>query len=310
MPAQVSGCLLGLNVGGVLEIANTFAYRRHDSEGMDDVLFQKTMLRCLAAVGVDRNVIGWYQSTPFADFCSKDLVATQFDFQAALPGSVCLMYDPMTAGSGSLGIRALRLTDKFTSRFSSSNDAAKSADGKSVLASGIFTEVPVRIHQNPVMEALLLDMAAPRAGESGDLETSAAAGDLDCDSERLELNAQAYLDKHLSLLSEQVDSMAELVVAAQVWERKGGILAKQQDDFRAKRREDNARRAAKGQKPLPERDETEECFKPLPEAADVETIEALLSAAQAGAYCREMGRMTSRNFGKVFLAGALQAKAE
>ena len=205
-------------------------------------------------------------------------------------------------------MRAFRLTDEFTTRFSGADEAGRAAAGAPILASGIFTEIPVRLHQNPVMEALLFDLAAARAGEeAAPLASAASAGDLDCDAERLELNAQAYLDKHLSLLSDQVDSMAELVVAAQVWERKAGIAAKQRREFEAGRAEENTRREAKGQKALPLRDDTAECFKPLPEAADVETIDALLATAQAGAYCREMGRMTSRNFGKVFLAGALQA---
>lgn len=322
MPSMATGCLLGLNVGGVLEVANCFAFKR-DDDG-DSSSFQNTMMSCLKAVGIDGNMAGWYQSTPFATVCTKDLVATQYDFQREIPGSVVVIYDPTAAGTGSLALKALKLSDAFMKRFSTAAAAGSDAAGAPLLASGVFVEVPVRLHQNPVMAALLADVSAPRAASAAGAGASAAAedaadrasdadaamplaGGVDCDLDRLELNAQAYLDKHLHLLSEQVEEMAELTVSAQVWERKEAILARQRSDFEAKRRVENAKRKEKRQAALPMRDPSLECFAPLPTAARVEKLDALLSAAQAGVYCKEMGHLAARNFGKLFLASALQA---
>jgi translation initiation factor 3 subunit H len=326
MPAMVAGCLVGLNVGGTLEVSNCFGYKREESGEEDTVLFQKELLHCLREVGLDSNDVGWYLSTPFSSVCTHDLVATQHYYQSDVPGSVVIVYDPTSAGAGSLSLKALRLTDSFFALYrGDAGAAASAAAGSPLLSSGVFEEVPLRVHVNPMMSALLFDIAAPTdAGSESKIVTGAdprlsgafareacgmlpVEGDVDCDLDRLEVTPQAYLEKYLTHLSESVEEMSELIVAAQVWDRKEAQLQKQRAEFEEVRRRENELLTKAGTKPLPMHDPSLDCFKPMHPDAHTERRDALLMAAQASLYCREIGHIASRNFGKLFLAGALHA---
>ncbi|MCL7032414.1 hypothetical protein MKW94_020103, partial [Papaver nudicaule] len=57
-PALVTGQLLGLDVGSVLEVTNCFP-------------FPLEMMRCLREVNVDNNTVGWYQSTLLGSFQTR-----------------------------------------------------------------------------------------------------------------------------------------------------------------------------------------------------------------------------------------------
>ncbi|KAH1121097.1 hypothetical protein J1N35_004257 [Gossypium stocksii] len=61
-PALVTGQLLGLDVGSVLEVINWFSFpiREEDEEIEDDgANYQLEMMRCLREVNVDNNIVGW-----------------------------------------------------------------------------------------------------------------------------------------------------------------------------------------------------------------------------------------------------------
>ncbi|KAK1281889.1 Eukaryotic translation initiation factor 3 subunit H [Acorus calamus] len=61
-PALVTGQLLGLDVGSVLEVTNCFPFpiREEDEElEADGANYQLEMMRCLREVNVDNNTVGW-----------------------------------------------------------------------------------------------------------------------------------------------------------------------------------------------------------------------------------------------------------
>jgi translation initiation factor 3 subunit H len=65
-PALVTGQLLGLDVGSVLEVTNCFPFpmREDDEEAdADGANYQLEMMRCLREVNVDNNTVGWYDKT-------------------------------------------------------------------------------------------------------------------------------------------------------------------------------------------------------------------------------------------------------
>lgn len=100
-------------------------------------IYVTSMLRCMRDVNVDNNNVGWYQSTymnSWLDFDSPT-IATQFQFQESVPMSVCLVYDPVRTMSGSVYLKAYRLTDKFMTKY------------RKHLESGMhgFTEVDLKV---------------------------------------------------------------------------------------------------------------------------------------------------------------------
>lgn len=70
-------------------------------------------MRCLRAVNVDNNTVGWYQSTYLGSFINDALIETQFNYQENIPQSVCIIYDPLRTAQGQLSLRAVRLTERF-----------------------------------------------------------------------------------------------------------------------------------------------------------------------------------------------------
>ncbi|KDO44069.1 hypothetical protein CISIN_1g034084mg [Citrus sinensis] len=59
-PALVTGQLLGLDVGSVLEVTNCFPFPEEDEEiEADGANYQLEMMRCLREVNVDNNTVGW-----------------------------------------------------------------------------------------------------------------------------------------------------------------------------------------------------------------------------------------------------------
>ncbi|KAL5723778.1 zeta-carotene isomerase [Ranunculus cassubicifolius] len=61
-PALVTGQLLGLDVGSVLQVTNCFPFpTRDDDEELeaDGANYQLEMMRCLREVNVDNNTVGW-----------------------------------------------------------------------------------------------------------------------------------------------------------------------------------------------------------------------------------------------------------
>ena len=83
------------------------------------------MLRCMRDVNVDNNTVGWYQSTCMNSWLDPEgpSVITQFQFQESVPKSVCLVYDPVRTSSGSVYLKAYRLTDKFMAKYKHHNES-------------------------------------------------------------------------------------------------------------------------------------------------------------------------------------------
>ncbi|CAB4263602.1 unnamed protein product [Prunus armeniaca] len=94
-PALVTGQLLGLDVGSVLEVTNCFPFpiREEDEEiEADGANYQLEMMRCLREVNVDNNTVGWYQSTLLGSFQTVELIETFMNYQLIESGQAIGMY--------------------------------------------------------------------------------------------------------------------------------------------------------------------------------------------------------------------------
>ncbi|PKU76751.1 Eukaryotic translation initiation factor 3 subunit H [Dendrobium catenatum] len=92
-PALVTGQLLGLDVGSVLEITNCFPFptREEDDENeADGANYQLEMMRCLREVNVDNNTVGWYQSTLLGSYQTVELIETFMNYQIKVSNSALI----------------------------------------------------------------------------------------------------------------------------------------------------------------------------------------------------------------------------
>ncbi|PPS01480.1 hypothetical protein GOBAR_AA19199 [Gossypium barbadense] len=115
-PALVTGQLLGLDVGIVLEVTNCFPFpiREEDEEiEADGANYQLEMMRCLREVNVDNNTVGWYQSTILGSYQTVELIETFMNYQENIRRCVCIIYDPSRSNQGVLALKALKLSDSF-----------------------------------------------------------------------------------------------------------------------------------------------------------------------------------------------------
>ncbi|KAI3798527.1 hypothetical protein L1987_33804 [Smallanthus sonchifolius] len=115
-PALVTGQLLGLDVGSVLEVTNCFPFpiREEDEEiEADGANYQLEMMRCLREVNVDNNTVGWYQSTLLGSYQTVELIEIFMNYQENIRRCVCIIYDPSKSNQGVLALKALKLSDSF-----------------------------------------------------------------------------------------------------------------------------------------------------------------------------------------------------
>lgn len=77
------------------------------------------MMRCLRAVNVDNNTVGWYRSAHLGNFVDLNLIETQYSYQSSLSEhSVVLIHDvSKSTAQSNLSLRAFRLQREFMKAF-------------------------------------------------------------------------------------------------------------------------------------------------------------------------------------------------
>ena len=117
VPAFATGQLLGLALRGAMEVTNCFP-RLDEEDAQDAESYQINMMKCLRRVNADTNTVGWYR-TAFLGSCFNDsMIESQLAYQSDIKNSVVLVYDPLaSATSGTLALKAYRLSDDFMSKY-------------------------------------------------------------------------------------------------------------------------------------------------------------------------------------------------
>lgn len=191
LPSMVTGSLLGLTVGDVLEVTCAFPFPsqgKNDSDEDMSAQYQLEMMKMLREVNVDNNCVGWYQSMLLGSYSTASLVENQLMYQTDLsPNAVLILFDPLQSHyNGQLVIRAYRLTEEAVKCLNSSKSA------NFISPSAIFEEIPVSITNNGLARALLYDLAATQESTS----------------QQLNLDYAPFLEKNLEHLSSWVDDLA------------------------------------------------------------------------------------------------------
>jgi len=135
-PTTATGSLVGMDVNGVLQITNSFAFPAVDAPAQDghqdqysnlaaaaprakaNTAYQNEMIKFLREVNVDANNVGWYTSTSMGNFINGSTIENQVFYQKEMnERTVALVHDVSRSSQGALSIRAFRLSPTFMTAF-------------------------------------------------------------------------------------------------------------------------------------------------------------------------------------------------
>ncbi|KAG6408366.1 hypothetical protein SASPL_131371 [Salvia splendens] len=318
-PALVTGQLLGLDVGSVLEVTNCFPFpiREEDEEvEAEGANYQLEMMRCLREVNVDNNTVGWYQSTLFGSFQTGELIETFMNYQENIRRCVCIIYDPSRANQGVLALKALKLSDTFMELYRTNNFKGEKLREKNLSFVDIFEEIPgceacslspnrIKVSNSALISAFMTELEA---------DTPVTQ----CDYDRLQLSTSPILERNVEFLIECMDDLSMEQQKFQFYYRNLSRQEAQKQAWLQKRRAENAARKNAGEEPLPEEDPTNPLFKPIPEPS---RLDSFLITNQIANYCNQINGysikllqvglsllVAGQSFSRLYLMKALHEK--
>ncbi|KAF4378432.1 hypothetical protein F8388_021626 [Cannabis sativa] len=197
-PALVTGQLLGLDVGSVLEVTNCFPFpiREEDEEiEAEGANYQLEMMRCLREVNVDNNTVGWYQSTLFGSYQTVELIETFMNYQENIKRCVCIIYDPSRSNQGVLALKALKLSDAFMELHRKKNFTGETLREKNLSWVDIFEEIPIKVSNSALISAFMTELEA---------DTPVTQ----CDYDRLQLSTGPFMERNMEFLIECMDDLS------------------------------------------------------------------------------------------------------
>ncbi|KAH0638289.1 hypothetical protein KY289_038204 [Solanum tuberosum] len=291
-PALVTGQLLGLDVGSVLEVTNCFPFpvREEDEEiEAEGANYQLEMMRCLREVNVDNNTVGWYQSTLFGSYQTVELIETFMNYQENIKRCVCIIYDPSRSNQGVLALKALKLSDSFMELYKSNNFTGEKLREKNLSWVDIFEEIPIKVSNSALISAFMTELEP---------DTPVTQ----CDYERLQLSTNPYLERNVEFLIECMDDLSMEQQKFQFYYRNLSRQQAQQQAWLQKRRTENMARKAAGEELLPEEDPSNPVFKPLPEPS---RLDSFLITNQISNYCNQINGVAGQSLSRLHLMKAL-----
>jgi translation initiation factor 3 subunit H len=297
LPTMVAGSLLGLDVGGALEITYSYAFPGQKTESdaaegvsdLDGAEYQMEMMKMLRDVHVDNNCVGWYQSMYMGTMCTNDVVNYQYSYQSSeelSDNSIVIMYDPIQSRKGTLVMKAFRLSEKFM-------ELRRNKVNRYITPGDILEELPLKIKNIGYVSAFLRCLQDSHKNE------------LDCEFEALSLAAgENTTEKHLELIGATVD---ELLTEQQEYQKYSGSSSKiRQEQIRwlNKRIQDNAEARENG---LPEEplNLKQSGLRPLPDAPA--RADHLLMLGQLDRYCGQVNDHVDNNVHRLLLTTQLNA---
>eukprot|EP00878_Enallax_costatus_P002206 GHUV01002377.1.p1 GENE.GHUV01002377.1~~GHUV01002377.1.p1 ORF type:complete len:333 (+),score=120.44 GHUV01002377.1:148-1146(+) len=290
LPNVVTGQLLGLDVGQTMEVTDCFPFPsvEEDLESASGQNYQQEFLRCLREVNVDNNTVGWYQSSTLGAYQTQEMIETFISYHDSIKKCVCIVYDPQKSQRGQVSLCAVRLKESFIDLFKEQKLTGKDLREAGVSWKDVFVEIPIKIHNSSLAQALIADLNPAAGATTGDLE-------------RLNLGNAAYLTKNMDNLIECMDDLLAEQQKVSMYHRN---VARQQQQMAAwlqKRKQENIARRAAGEEALPEEDPA--LFKPIPEPA---ALDQYLVTNQIASYCDMLGAAAEKGMAKLYMVQGLQ----
>jgi len=285
LPDTVTGQLLGLDFATTLEVTNCFPFpsrsEDHEEEADDaGAEYQIDMMRCLRVVNVDNNTVGWYTSAYLGAFLNEGVIETQYNYQATIKKCVVIVFDPFKTSQGLLSLRAYRLTQPFMDLYKQQNFTKESLEEASLTFKDILEEIPIKIHNMHLVNALLYDL------KTKDTTTATCF-------ERLNLSTNPFLEKNLEFLTDCLDDLSVEQGKFQMYQK---ALQRQQTQMQAYLQ----KKKAEGEEP---EEDLSHMFKPITQPS---RLESLLITNQINNYCEQVNQFAGTGFTKLFLYGGMQ----
>ncbi|CAO3608524.1 unnamed protein product [Cunninghamella blakesleeana] len=231
-PSDVTGQLLGLDEKGVLEVTNCFPFPSDDDESAS-AQYQLDMMRCLRAVNVDNNTVGWYRFAHLGNFVDLNLIETQYSYQSSLSEhSVVLIHDvSKSTAQSNLSLRAFRLQKDFMKAFEAKKFTTESLAEAKLSFSNIFEELPVEVHNSHLVTLMLHNIEMPKLNidrlESLSTFASQKKTQTEIEASRplapnfdvLDLELDPFMQKNLQYLLDCSDAQQQEQNNYQYWQR-------------------------------------------------------------------------------------------
>ncbi|CAO3616100.1 unnamed protein product [Cunninghamella echinulata] len=309
-PSDVTGQLLG-----VLEVTNCFPFPSNDDESAS-AQYQLDMMRCLRAVNVDNNTVGWYRSAHLGNFVDLNLIETQYSYQSSLSEhSVVLIHDvSKSTAQSNLSLRAFRLQKEFMKAFEAKKFTTESLAEAKLSFSTIFEELPVEVHNSHLVTLMLHNIEMPKLDinrlESLSTFASQKKTQTEIEASRplapnfdvLDLELDPFMQKNLQYLLDCSDAQQQEQNNYQYWQRSVAREQAKMQGWLTKRRQENAYRVAQGQKPLPE-DEVNTLFK-LPQ--EPSRLDSMILSAQMHNFTKQLNQFAGPSLARLYSIQELQ----
>ncbi|KAJ9205942.1 hypothetical protein DTO166G4_7558 [Paecilomyces variotii] len=323
-PTAATGSIVGMDVDGILEVTNSFPFpvvevppeSHFDNttpnpaaaapRAKANVAYQNEMIRMLREVNIDANNVGWYTSANMGNFVNMNVIENQYFYQKELnERTVALVHDVSRSSQGALSLRAFRLSPQFMTAFKENKFTAEQLQKSNLTYQQIFVELPVTIHNSHLLTSFLHQLPSPPPSQPLDFPPSLAAlktgplassTPLSPNFDNLTLSIDPFLEKNCDLLLDSIETHHTENNNFQYYQRS---LAREQQkiaQWQAKRKQENASRAALKQPLLPE-DEWQRLFK-LPQ--EPSRLESMLNTRQVEQYSRQIDGFVSSTTGKMF----------
>jgi hypothetical protein len=171
--ALAAGHLVGLDLGSEAEVTGSFALPTKQ-EGDSSVSLESFNARTLEIYKrneLEGQLLGWYKRTLPGETADFESIEYLYDLTAEYPQAFMLVYDPIKAAVSSFPLKAYKLSEAFMVFFEESDYTLKRALELKLKASQVLIEVPVRVEQDLLTEALLAEfggelVAAPVSDEA------------------------------------------------------------------------------------------------------------------------------------------------
>ncbi|EPQ32326.1 uncharacterized protein PFL1_00522 [Pseudozyma flocculosa PF-1] len=180
-PAAASGTLLGMDLGGTLEVSNVFALpnpgRGGDRDEDDDrasrnaTRYTSDMVRLLRDVNADANPVGLYQGCFLGAFLNSSVV----DGLAAIAGlmeregasgkgkGVLIVHDLAQSAQGNTSVKAYRLSPSFIEAHRAGKFHTQSLIDHKLTFANVLVEIPVALRNTALLDAFLSSISTPSA---------------------------------------------------------------------------------------------------------------------------------------------------
>ncbi|KAL2316156.1 Eukaryotic translation initiation factor 3 subunit H [Schizosaccharomyces pombe] len=286
------GQLVGIDIDGVLQVSSSFespSVLENEESAVNKSVSGKArqahteaMLNRLQYIGAVTGHVGWYLGAYVSSFLSSPFfVETQYAYQKANPNSIALLYDLSQSSNGTLYMRAYQLTPEFMAAHEEKTWTASSLNSHNLTPSNVIRELPIVIHNSHLATCLLHSLSEPPTPAS---TLTAEAALEDCESNlpltetfsNFEVSLGTRYRKNIELLLESTDEFHYEQGNLGFHQRQ---LAREQAKIQqwiAKRKAENANRAAENLQPLP-LDDWKRIFK-LP--AEPRLLDSLLISSQ------------------------------